>query len=204
MADKADVAVISVTHFNKSGGGSALNKVMGSAAFTAAPRAAFAVIRDATDTAIRMMLSLKSNIAKAGTTTGMKFKIVERYAGEDDRDQTDVFAPCVEWLGPADITADQALAAQEDALRRKRSSPALDEAKDFLRNMLRDGRKMPVKEIDAEARAAGIAVMTLRRARELLGIVSEKVEQRDGRGPWLQWLPTEDDFAADDGEDFSP
>jgi hypothetical protein len=199
MAEVANVAVLSVTHFNKAGSGvSALNRVMGSAAFTAAPRAAFAVIRDAENPDVRMMLSLKSNISAPGEHRGMTFTVRTKQADVDYRDQSPIYAPCIEWGAPTDLTADEALRAQHDAERVKRPSPALDEAMDFLRELLASGRMVPVADVNAEARAYGISKETLRRAREALGIVSTKVSQRDGRGPWMQSLPDEagEDFGA--------
>jgi hypothetical protein len=54
-----------------------------------------------------------------------------------------------------------------------------DEAVDFLRDELANGPR-PVKEIQAEARAAGISDKMLRSARERLGIRPQKGGFRDG------------------------
>ena len=50
MAERLKVAILSITHFSKSGSGNtskALHRFIGSIAFVGAPRAAFAVIEDA-------------------------------------------------------------------------------------------------------------------------------------------------------------
>src|SRR5690606_15615930 len=61
MAARHGVAIVAVTHLNK-GGGSALNRVIGSIAFTAAARAAYVVTRDEDDPARRLMLPAKNNL----------------------------------------------------------------------------------------------------------------------------------------------
>jgi hypothetical protein len=54
---------------------------------------------------------------------------------------------------------------------------------------------VPVRDVEAAAAKRDIAPQTLRRAREELGVITEKVSQPDGPGPWLMSLP--DDFFPD-------
>lgn len=63
IASKYGVAVVVVTHLNKSTGGSPLNKITGSLAFVAAARGAFMVIKDENDESRRLFLTVKNNIA---------------------------------------------------------------------------------------------------------------------------------------------
>jgi len=67
MAERTGVAVLSVTHFNKPGGGNtsskALHRFIGSIAFTAAARMAFAVMEDQDDANRRLVLHVKNNLA---------------------------------------------------------------------------------------------------------------------------------------------
>jgi hypothetical protein len=77
------------------------------------------------------------------------------------------------------MTADEALVAGG------KSSLALSEAVDFLQTLLERG---PVSsmQVDAEAREAGVAKATLRRAKDNLGIKPFK----DGmKGGWVWALP---------------
>jgi hypothetical protein len=197
MAWNTGAAVISVTHFNKSGSGvSALNRVMGSAGFTAAPRSAFAVIRDADDPEIRMLLSLKSNLAAVGEAYGMCFTLASKKVGTDKRNDKTISAPFVVWGERTDMTADEALQASQAALVKKARTPALDEARDFLIAEL-DGRPEGrlVNEIQQDAKGMGIQLATLRRAREALGVISEKAPLPPGRGPW-SWILPDDGFKA--------
>jgi len=73
----------------------------------------------------------------------------------------------------------------------KRSSEELDEATDFLRTELCMGAK-PSTEIDESAKAAGITVATLRRAKKKLKIKSVKEKGVLGGGRAIM-LPTEEE-----------
>lgn len=64
---------------------------------------------------------------------------------------------------------DAMLAARNRKSGDQRSTPALDEAKDFLRDLLSDG-PMPATDVHAERKSAGIALGTVRRAKKDLGI----------------------------------
>jgi hypothetical protein len=192
MAWKTGAAVISVTHFNKSAKGvSALNRVMGGTGFTAAPRAAFAVIRDAKNPSVRMLLSLKSNIAAEGAAYGMCFTLGTKDVGEDKRNSKRIVAPYVVWGEKTTMTADEALAANNKKIK---GPTKQEEAESFLIQMLGRGPVL-VRDVEAASDKRGIAPDTLRRAKKGLGVISEKVEQRDGRGPWMMSLP--DDFFSE-------
>jgi putative DNA primase/helicase len=201
MASRTGAAVISVTHFNKSAKGvTALNRVMGGAGFTAAPRAAFAVIRDAKNPLTRMMLSLKSNLAAEGAAYGMCFTLSTKDVGADERNGNRIVAPHVVWGDKTTMSADEALAANNEKLK---TPTALNEAKGFLTQMLAAGPKL-AREVQAAAAKRDIAEATLRRAREALDVIAEKVEQRDGRGPWMWSLPDGAITPTEDGKVILP
>jgi hypothetical protein len=96
-------------------------------------------------------------------------------------------------------TADQILAANENASDR----PAQTEAEDFLRDILRDGPR-PAKDIESEAKEAGISWRTVNRAKKALGIVVERrAESGDGfghSGRWYWSLPGGTHSAAKDAK----
>jgi len=63
MADRTRVAILTITHFSKTGAANitkALHRFIGSIAFTGAPRAAFAVIEDADDEGRHLFLHEKT------------------------------------------------------------------------------------------------------------------------------------------------
>lgn len=188
MAWDTDTAVASVTHFNKASKGvNALNRVMGGAGFTAAPRAAFAILRDAKDRLKRYLLPLKNNMSDEKVKYGMEFTLATKDIGEDERNNKRIVAPYVVWGEKTSMTADEALAASNERLK----GPSKQEAAEaFLLRLLSSGPKL-YKVVQAAAAKRDIADATLRRAREALGILVAKQRQRDGRGPWEWSLPAE-------------
>ena len=83
----------------------------------------------------------------------------------------DITAPCILWDdGPVDVTADQAIAAASGALK---DGAPLNEAKEFLRELLADG-PVSAKEGEEAAKANGITRRTLERARKELGVKAKK------------------------------
>lgn len=73
LASRYNLAIVVVTHLNKSSGGSPLNKITGSLAFVAAARAAFMVIKDENDESRRLFLPVKNNLAE--DKEGYAFKV---------------------------------------------------------------------------------------------------------------------------------
>lgn len=80
IASEHRIAVIVVTHLNKSTGGSPLNKITGSLAFVAAARAAYIVIKDENDENRRLFLPVKNNLAE--DKSGFAFKVEGVEVGE--------------------------------------------------------------------------------------------------------------------------
>jgi hypothetical protein len=178
MAARMGVAVLSVTHLSKGGtGGSANARVIGSIAFVAAARAAFIVCRDPDDNERRLFLPTKNNLAHEGT--GLGFRVGGQVT------VTGIVAPSIFWdSDPVVMTANEALNRPAEY----GSAPARNEAEDFLRNLLADG-PMPSRNVQSEAKAAGIAWATVRRAKETLGIKAAK-STLDGGWAWA--LPAQD------------
>ncbi len=68
-----NVAIVLVTHFNKSGSQAPIERVIGSIGLIAAARAGYAVIKDAEDDKIRYFVPIKNNIGN--DTDGFSFYI---------------------------------------------------------------------------------------------------------------------------------
>lgn len=176
LAMRLGVAVLVVSHLNKNGGnGKSVNAVTGSGAFVAASRGSFLIDKDPEDSDRRLLLEIKNNLARAD---GLAFHIEEAALAKGIR------APFVQFEdGIIELTADEALSGPQHA---DNQPGALDSAKLFLLEMLKPGA-MPVKDVEAAAKAAGIAKKTLRNAREELGIVTRKLTGV-GSG-WVWELP---------------
>ena len=190
MAERLRVAVVTITHLSK-GDGKAINRFMGSIAFVAAARTAFAVVADAEDEsrARRFLLPVKNNIASQ--KDGLAFHLAQRLIAED------VIGSYVVWDESAgvSISVDQALAARSGG----DETTAKDAAIEFLGEVLSSG-PVDVLDIEAEARAATLlsdgkrlnACKPFRTAAAALGIEKQRIGF--GPGARVRWsLPASAD-----------
>lgn len=173
LAMQRGIAVVVVSHLNKSGGnGRAVNAVTGSGAFVALSRGPFLVEKDADDPERRLLLPIKNNLA---LSPGLAFRIREKKLNNGIR------APFLEFeIGTVDITADEALSRASGSGSK---GSALGDAKLFLIEHLQSG-PLPAKEVEGLAIGAGISLKTLRRAREELCIIPRKETGPNGRSIW--------------------
>ncbi|MBI4491733.1 MAG: AAA family ATPase [Chloroflexi bacterium] len=171
LAAETDVAVVAVRHLNKATGGNPLYRGGGSIGIIGAVRSGLLVAPDPDlpDGARRILASSKSNLSEPPPALAYHLEAV---AGGAVR---------VVWEGAVQHTASSLLAQSADGEERG----ALAEARDFLRELLADGPS-PAKDVQREARAAGISEITLRRAKTALGITPTK---QGMAGPWTWQLP---------------
>jgi putative DNA primase/helicase len=178
MADRTRVALLSITHFNKTGANGttkAMHRFIGSIAFTGAPRTAFACIEDPEDASRRLFLHAKNNLA--APPQGLAFRLEQTIVANG------IVASRVAWESePVTITANEALAA-EAAGGDQRTARA--DAEEFLSAILVSG-PMAQKEIKEAVEGAGLAWATVRRAKDRLGI---KPHKSGMDGPWVWALP---------------
>ena len=175
LAAEHRIAVIAVTHLNKSGGGPAIYRAMGSLAFPAAARAAWTVSKDKDDSGRRLFVPLKNNLAPdAG---GLAYRIEPNGAGG---------YPIVAWEpDPVNVSADDALGGDREEGGRRTER---DDAADWLRDLLAHG-PCPALDVERDARDAGYSIATVRRAKAAIGVMSRKPAFD---GPWVWTLPAED------------
>lgn len=168
LARDRRVAVLAVSHLNKSGGGKAAYRVTGSLAYVAAVRTAWLLAQDREDESRRLLLGVKNNIAQ--DPGGLAFTI--NGAGR------------VEWEpGTIDTRADD-LVGEES--RDRSEGGALGEAEEFLRGALADGAR-PAKELYEEwIEGQGGSKRTLVRARQSIGA---EAYRESVPGPWKWRLP---------------
>ena len=183
LASKYKVAVVLVQHLNKSSGGSALYRPMGSLAFIATARAAFIVTKDPDNPHRRMFMPAKNNLAKENI--GLAYSIMTAENG----------SPVIAWESePISITADEALAIPQFNEERT----ATDDAVNFLKNLLLAG-PVSAAEADKQARQLGIGNKPLRSARGKLGI---KPIKTGFSGGWVWALP-QDALKAQEAHPFN-
>jgi hypothetical protein len=166
LAEDTGVAVLLVRHLTKANGGNALYRGGGSIGIIGAARSGLLVARDPNDPELRVLAVTKSNLAAPSTA------LAYRVTG-DAYDP-----PRVSWEGATAHSVGELLG---HSLPEKPNM--LDQAKTFVLEALAAGPRA-ASEVAQEAAAAGVAAITLRRAREAL-----QVETRRDAERWIWVLP---------------
>jgi hypothetical protein len=180
LAARRGVAVVVVSHWNKSGTGSAVNRVTGSGAFTAAVRAAFMVAKDPADENRRLFVPMKNNVARLNG--GLAFRLEGRLIGKCH----DIPASNVVWESEhVTKTADEILAATDQAGPQQ---SAVQEGVEWLPQLLAK-EPIPATLVRVEAEAAGLSWATVRRAKKILGIETYREGGTGDAGHWFWRLP---------------
>jgi hypothetical protein len=176
FADRLGIAVLSITHFSKSGAGSAtkaLHRFIGSIAFVGAPRIALAVIEE---DGRYLLLQAKNNLAPP--PSGLAYKIEATLLQPSMIESSRVV-----WdAGHVSISADEAINSKKG-----REAPDRDDAEEFLKRLLANG---PLEQtaIEETADRQFHAWRTVRRAAKELGVIKGK-EKGKMDGPWMWKLP---------------
>lgn len=179
IAGRYGLAVVAITHLTKAYGGKAMYRATGSLAFTAAARSAWLVVADKDDPSRRLMLPVKSNLARM--PTGLAYRIDSKAIdGVQD-------VPYLLWEAePVTMTADEAVAAEMKQTH-DRGLGRGEATVEWLANQLADG-PVPPRELENRARDAGFSWASVRRAQDRLGIKSRKAGFGEG---WIWELPAE-------------
>jgi putative DNA primase/helicase len=177
LAEKVRFAALGVHHFAKnSSGRHPADRVIGSVAFSAAPRLIMVVAQpDDPDQALRLTRA-KSNIGPTGG--GFEYRLLQQFAiAGNDR----VEAQSIEWGAELTGTARDLLKVEEPDAEADRRSEAVE----FLADLLASGPQR-VADIRKAAEANGHAWRTLERAKRELGVKAAKSDMRTG---WTWELP---------------
>lgn len=175
LAVKHRVAIVFVTHLNRSESKNALNRISGSGAFTAAPRMAWIVAQDPNDEEYRVFVQAKANIGP--NPGGLTFRIVDC---EIEGKKRGVITYSNE---RTNITASEAL--DESGHSSKQRGPSkIDLAMAWLSDYMSSGPQMATAGEEA-AKVAGHSAKTLGRARNNLNVLSRQI--RDGERSCWQW-----------------
>jgi len=179
MAERIGCAVVAVRHLNKSVGLKAIQRGGGNMGLIGVARAGAFFAKDPEDESRRIMAVHKSNLAEKPPS--LLYRITSSIDG----------AARIEWLGSSEYDADGLAASATTPQERSE----LDDAKEFICEELADG---PVwaKQIFKDADAAGIAKITLKRAKAELRIESSKI----GVEGWQWALPAKPSRREEDHE----
>lgn len=175
MAERTGASVVLVRHLTKGGGANPLYRGAGSIGLIGAARSGLLVAADPTDPTRRVLATTKTN----GSTVSesLSFRPVAR-----------ADAVAVEWLGVSPYSARSLLEAQSDCQSRSER----DDAMTFLYATLSSG-PLRAREVLALAVQEGFSRRTLRRAKEALGVVSERIGF--GPGGFSRWRLPDEAFA---------
>lgn len=184
LAEETGVAVVVVRHLNKGGGGKAVYRGGGSIGIIGAARSGLLVGVDPDNESRRVLAPIKSNLGIAPKS--LAFSQVNQDG-----------VPRIEWGGESAHSANALLAEPDQEERGE--GPAMTEAKNVLQIILKEGPVL-VSEATKQAKAAGVAARTLRRARESLEVHTYREGFED---PWYWRLPppSKEATPSEDGQD---
>ncbi|QXR35742.1 AAA family ATPase [Alcaligenes aquatilis] len=163
-------AILGISHFSKgSKGAHPLERVIGSQAFGAQARVVLATAKR-TGEDERVLLRVKSNLGPDGD--GFSYTVRPTVVAEG------IETSFIDW-GPA-LEGDVEHLMQE--IEQVDSAPSrLEQAKEFLIQLLGQTERVGAQEVYSAAKAAGHATATVNRAKSSLGIRVEK----EGNGGWF-------------------
>lgn len=149
LAEDENVAILMVSHFNKSGGGVALYRAMGSLGFPAAARTVLGVAADKDDSELKYVLGMKSNLSAKAATLAYRINadwVVQWEQGTIDKDAEELFK------------------------QSENATGKLSSCVGRLRDLLGDGEWNQAREIEDILKEEGYSRSTIFRARKDIGV----------------------------------
>jgi putative DNA primase/helicase len=172
FAETANCAVIGISHFTKgTGGKDPIERVTGSLAFGALPRIVFAAAKTdetAEGDMPRIFVRAKSNIGPGGGGFGYDIDAAPLM------ERPDITATRIAWKGPIEGTARDLL---DEAGPHPEKKSKLEDAKVFLQSIIQPGEKKLEAYVEAEAKANGVSMASIRRVKKAAKIKSAKVRE---------------------------
>lgn len=157
----ADTTVLALRHLTKSGGVSAMNRGMGSIAFTGLARTALHAGTHPVNRDQMVFSQVKNNLSKHPRS--LLYRIEDRGG-----------RPGVSWEGDCDLLADDLVGEQPP------TPSVLARSTEWLEEVLAE-EPIYCKDVERQADDAGISTATLRRAKKDLGVTNAWI---DGRSCW--------------------
>lgn len=195
LAEDRNITVILNTHINKANGKGidAQMRVMGSAGIVNAARAAYYVGKDPEDPKQRVFAHLKVNLSEEPQT--LLYRILK-----------EGIYPKIEWLGPVEMTADEALNGRDQSASDRDRNDALGrKIQNWLISCFAKTSTWEVSALEREFKKRFVRGKTsyMANIRTKLGMVSRKI----GRNWVITWEPTPEVIREmqknDERDDFS-
>ncbi len=171
LAERRECAVVCLRHLSKVGGDKAVYRGGGSIGIVAAARSGLVVAADPDQPGRRILAAAKCNLALPPRPLRFALEAADGVCR-------------VRWLGQADVTADELVRrlTRPELVKRAEERTRLQEAVEFLRNLLADGPE-PTAHCYLLAQTEGIARRTLQRALKPAGVR----QRRAAKGGDMVW-----------------
>lgn len=165
MAERRQVGLISIDHFNKNVDQSAIHRLSGAGALAAVPRAVWAFVKDKDDPEklTRLMLNAKLNVVSEANKVGLKY----RSKGVEFSIKNVLSnLPVIEWLGASNGDLDEILQRDKDPDKSK-----VGKCGKWLEELLKK-ESMFSRDIYAAGAKLGFSDKTIRRAGKEIGVTA--------------------------------
>lgn len=179
VSQRAGCTIIGLIHKNKSSTTDPNTSIMGSRAYVAVARAVLYVAQDPDNPDIRILGVPKNNLGKTNPQS-LTFTIVEKAVGWDKEIDEAITASKLEWTGKSDLKI-QDVMEQSKGRGGGRGHPTQEWLTNFLQT---EARCVPVHEIMAAAKEAGISESAVRRAKKELDVEEVKTKTFPTKTCW--------------------
>jgi hypothetical protein len=177
-----------VRHIGKTQRAKALHAGLGSIDITGNMRSVLFLGQDPDNKERRIIAHSKSNNVK-GPSMAYRVQTVECDIPTPNGGSVRVEAPRLDWDGRSELSADDLAAPPE--VEKEENNSALEQAQEFLLELLKDGPVL-YTEVKKALEPAGIAMITVKRAKPLVGVKSRRRSVADAPSkdrPWEWYLP---------------
>ena len=165
VAQATNCAIVMIGHLNKASGSQSTYRGLGSIDITAVVRSLLFIGKVKTDPTTRVIVHEKSSLAPPGQSLAFSLGDEKGFR----------------WIGAYDISADDLLAGGEGSKAELKQEQAVK----LMMELLSDGQKVSIAEINREAAERGISERTVRLARNSMG--DKIASERQGKDWWI-WL----------------
>lgn len=165
LAQRFGIAVVCISHLNKGSTTKAVYRTMGSLAFVAAARAAYAIAKDEEDESVRYFCEVKNNLAPKSEP--LSYTVLFSH---------EIAAPYIQWGKDRITKTTEEIMNPSVDIHSKKS-----EAIQFIQDFLSSGQKT-VDEVRDGCNDAGISFYTVKKHKDEASVVSSRP---GGSGPWV-------------------